>query len=192
MRTKSFERETVLKQAVYIFWRQGYDGTSMSTLVNEMGINRQSMYDTFGDKHQLFLLALQAYYEMTKTEIKTKLTSAADLEDALRTIFNVYAHHADTAPAGCLIVNSATELGAVDSEVGQLIGQYFKSEKVGLTEVLRQFQSELLPDVDLSVLAAILHNALVGVRVQSRINNQLIDAVINDTIQSLPWKEGKS
>lgn len=192
MRTKSFDREAVLKQAVYIFWRQGYDGTSMSTLVKEMGINRQSMYDTFGDKHQLFLLALQTYYEMTKTEIKTKLTSATDLEDALRTIFNVYAHHADTAPAGCLIVNSATELGAVDSEVGQLIGQYFESEKMGLTEVLRQFQSELLPDVDLSALAAILHNALVGVRVQSRINNQMIDAVINDTIRSLPWKEGKS
>ena len=189
MRTKAFDQETVIKQAVYLFWRQGYDGTSMSTLVNEMGINRQSIYDTFGDKHRLFLLALQAYYDMTKAEIKAKLTSTTNLEDALRTIFNVYGHHTDTTLKGCLIVNSATELGSVDSEVRKLVGQYFESEKRVLTQILRRFQSELLPNVEVSALATTLQNALIGIRVQSRIDNQTVDSVIKYTIQSLPWKE---
>ena len=61
MRTKTFNVQEALAQAVQLFWRQGYDGTSMTDLVQAMGINRQSIYDTFGDKHRLFILALDAY-----------------------------------------------------------------------------------------------------------------------------------
>lgn len=192
MRTKTFDQQSVLKRAVYLFWRQGYDGTSMNSLVHEMGINRQSMYDTFGDKHRLFLSALQAYYEMTKTTIEQILTSATELSEALRGIFNAYVHHTDTTPPGCLIVNSATELGSVDSEVAHLINQYFESEKRVLGQILHRFQSELLPGVEISSLAVTLQNALVGIRVQSRIDNLTTDSVIDHLIQALPWKEVKS
>ena len=62
-RHKEFEREVVLEKAMATFWRYGYEGTSVQTLVENMGINRGSIYDTFGDKRSLFLAAIQHYNE---------------------------------------------------------------------------------------------------------------------------------
>ena len=58
-RSKEFDRDTVLKDAMKVFGDHGYEGTSTEVLMREMGIGRQSMYDTFGDKRQLYLEALQ-------------------------------------------------------------------------------------------------------------------------------------
>lgn len=60
-RTKAFEIDAVLDKAMRLFWTQGYEKTSMQDLVDNMGINRKSIYDTFGDKHTLFLKALARY-----------------------------------------------------------------------------------------------------------------------------------
>ncbi len=57
-RQKEFDRDEVLHKAMEVFWTRGYEGTSIQDLVKHMGINRQSIYDTFGDKHSLFLQAL--------------------------------------------------------------------------------------------------------------------------------------
>ena len=54
-RNKEFEEEAVLQKAMELFWKQGYEKTSMSDLVEHMGIHRKSLYDTFGDKHSLYL-----------------------------------------------------------------------------------------------------------------------------------------
>ena len=55
-RTKEFDEQVVLTKAMNLFWEQGYEKTSMQELVDRMGIHRRSIYDTFGDKHQLCLL----------------------------------------------------------------------------------------------------------------------------------------
>ncbi|MEJ1318421.1 helix-turn-helix domain-containing protein [Latilactobacillus sakei] len=60
MRTKEFETTAVLDKAMLVFWRQGYEQTSMQNLVDEMGIHRRSIYDTFGDKHQTIYRSLSA------------------------------------------------------------------------------------------------------------------------------------
>ncbi len=56
-RHKAFDPSTVLNEAVDVFWTQGYEATSVQDLVDHMGINRFSMYDTFGNKHELFMSA---------------------------------------------------------------------------------------------------------------------------------------
>lgn len=192
MRKKKFEMDAVLKRAVLLFWRKGYAGTSMQDLVQAMGINRQSLYDTFGDKHDLFISALQEYSEMTQAEITETLTAANTLRTKLQTIFNVYVERSGTTPKGCLIVNSATELGLADSSVRQLVEGYFAKEKKTLRQVLKQYQTELMPNSDISAIADRLQNALVGIRVQARIAQQPLDAIINATLDSLPWKEGQA
>lgn len=189
MRTKQFNVPAALHQAVLLFWRQGYAGTSMQALVQAMGINRQSIYDTFGDKHQLFLAALQNYYDMTKTEISAQLALAPELSAKLQTIFKVYTYREGTAPKGCLIVNSATELGLVDAAVRNLVAHYFATEKKLLRQVLQQNQAALQPDSDFTALASFLQNALVGVRVQARLESPTLATLINTTIAALPWKE---
>ncbi|MFA9412981.1 MAG: TetR/AcrR family transcriptional regulator, partial [Deltaproteobacteria bacterium] len=62
-RAKEFDREVVLERAMEFFWAQGYEAASMRELLDTMDIGRQSLYDTFGDKHSLFLASLQHYYE---------------------------------------------------------------------------------------------------------------------------------
>lgn len=191
MRTKTFVVQEALAQAVQLFWRQGYAGTSMTDLVQAMGINRQSIYDTFGDKHRLFILALDDYYTQTKAELTAKLAATTGLQATLQAIFTVYAQRDAATPKGCLIVNSATELGLVDAEVNALVQAYFDAEKALLNQVLSQYQASLRQPSDILALASRLQNALVGIRVQARIGQPQIDAIINVTIASLPWKENR-
>ena len=63
-RTKTFDPSVALEQAMAVFWLKGYEATSMQDLVEAMGINRASLYATFGDKRQLFLAAI-AHYDAT-------------------------------------------------------------------------------------------------------------------------------
>ena len=62
-RAKEFDPEMVLDKAMDLFWTKGYEATSIKALVDHMGINRFSLYSTFGDKHQLFLRACDRYHE---------------------------------------------------------------------------------------------------------------------------------
>ncbi len=62
-RSKEFEERVVLQKAMELFWKQGYEKTSLSDLVEHMGIHRRSLYDTFGDKHTLFLKAIDLFGE---------------------------------------------------------------------------------------------------------------------------------
>ena len=63
-RHKEFDRDETLQKAMEVFWSRGYEAASIEDLVKHMGINRQSLYDTFGDKHRLYLLALDRYREV--------------------------------------------------------------------------------------------------------------------------------
>ena len=60
-RHKEFDRDEALQRAMEVFWSRGYEAASVGELVKQMGINRQSLYDTFGDKHALYLQALDRY-----------------------------------------------------------------------------------------------------------------------------------
>src|ERR1700761_2998088 len=60
-RTKDFDENEVLTKAIELFWYKGYNGTSMQDLVDTLGISRSSLYDTYTDKHTLFVKALESY-----------------------------------------------------------------------------------------------------------------------------------
>ena len=63
-RHKQFDQDEALLKAMEVFWSRGYEAASIQDLVRHMGINRQSLYDTYGDKHALYLLALERYSEV--------------------------------------------------------------------------------------------------------------------------------
>ena len=63
-RTKEFDEDAVLLKAMRLFWKQGYEKTSMKDLVANMGVHKGSLYDTFGDKRSLYLKTLDRYCEM--------------------------------------------------------------------------------------------------------------------------------
>src|SRR5215212_5927342 len=86
-RHKEFEREEALRRAMEVFWSRGYEATSVGDLVEHMGINRQSLYDTFGDKHSLYLQALDRYREVEGRKMFELLEQPGSVKRALRRLF---------------------------------------------------------------------------------------------------------
>jgi AcrR family transcriptional regulator len=76
-RPKEFDRETVLDLAIQVFASHGFVGASTEALLQAMGISRQSMYDTFGDKHQLFVRALERYNERSVSLVLDSIAASA-------------------------------------------------------------------------------------------------------------------
>ena len=89
-RSKEFDQARALAAAVDVFWRQGYENTSLEALMREMGIARQSLYDTFGDKRALYLKAMAFYRERTNSSLRESLASAATVKEGAAEAAPVY------------------------------------------------------------------------------------------------------
>ena len=76
-RKKEYKEEEVIENAMYLFWQNGYENTSMKMLEQEMGINKFSIYSSFGSKHGLFLESLKCYNSKIK-KIFEKLKNASN------------------------------------------------------------------------------------------------------------------
>jgi TetR/AcrR family transcriptional regulator, transcriptional repressor for nem operon len=120
-RHKEFDRDAALMKAVEVFWDKGYDGTSTDDLVRAMGIGRQSMYDTFGDKHALFVSALTRYRDDERHALHTCLRDATSPLGAIESFFYAIAAERPVERArGCLMIAATAELAAVDPEIAQI------------------------------------------------------------------------
>ena len=123
-RPLSFDRDAALEQAMLLFWRHGYEATSLSDLKAAMGITSPSIYTAFGDKKRLFLEAVQRYLAGPTTsekiidEAATAREAAADLLRAAAVGFT-----GATTPSGCLLATSAISCSAAAADVqAQLAG----------------------------------------------------------------------
>lgn len=166
-RTKEFDREHALERAMQVFWRQGYEATSLADLLEAMGIARQSLYDTFGDKHALFLAALARYDERAIT-LRPCLASTGSVRRAFRELFEGVIEESDQSKRrGCMGINSTVELARRDPAVAKFIAarqrgleeQFFR-----LLERARQ-SGEIAASKDTRGLARFLVGALQGLRV---------------------------
>jgi AcrR family transcriptional regulator len=122
-RPKEFDREVALKEAVKIFCDTGYEGTSTDDLLHGMGISRQSMYDTFGDKRALYLEALRHYItERVANKIRI-LSAEASAMKGLEAVLRAEAiGGAQEGTSGCMGLGATAEFGQSDHEISSLIG----------------------------------------------------------------------
>ena len=111
-RQKEFEREEALQKAMEVFWSRGYEAASIQDLVEHMGINRQSLYDTFGDKHALYLKALDRYREVESRKLFELLERDGSVKRALKQLFGgvVEGSLGDGQRRGCFMGNAMSEL----------------------------------------------------------------------------------
>lgn len=107
-RPREFDLDVALDRALELFWRQGYEGTSLADLAAAMGINRPSLYAAFGNKESLFLKALDRYVDTGMTIVRIALeepTARRAVETLLRGYVGLVTD--PHTPAGCLTVNGA-------------------------------------------------------------------------------------
>jgi TetR/AcrR family transcriptional repressor of nem operon len=118
-RPKEFDREEALERALGVFWEKGYEATSVGDLVEATGVQRQSLYDTFGDKHGLFRAALERYAQSRAAQLETLECEGAGGSPLarLRRVFRALTSGSGPARRGCLVINSAVERGLTDEVV---------------------------------------------------------------------------
>lgn len=93
-RTKEFDPDAALQAALELFWRRGYEATSMSDLVEHLGIGRASLYATFGSKHELYLKALDRYAELSDPKLLDELSQPGPVLPAVRALVRRFATEA--------------------------------------------------------------------------------------------------
>lgn len=169
-RSKEFDENEVLLKAMRLFWEQGYEKTSLQDLVEHMGVHRRSLYDTFGDKHTLYLKTMEKYARITNAAIKTEVQRGRTALESIRLIFDYLIETNGDQPIGCFFVNSATELAYRDPEVSNLTSELFGNEEQLLTELIQQGQQagDISPGLDPRLLASSLHATMLGIRVMRR------------------------
>lgn len=167
-RQKEFDVDAVCERALNLFWRRGYEATSVNDLVDELGIGKASLYAAFGPKHQLYLTALRRYVDRSGTRIVAELgTGGSPLEAVRRLIGNYVDQASEQGELGCLVVNAAVELMPADADVGRLVERSWDTIEVALTVTLSRAvaEGELPESSDPAALAAFVLTFLQGIRV---------------------------
>jgi TetR/AcrR family transcriptional repressor of nem operon len=168
-RPKEFDPDVALEKAMDLFHRQGYEATSMQDLVDEMGVGRGSLYETFGSKQQLFNACL-ARYGLGLYGYISQLDGAENPLETIRTIVRETAEHQSTVSRGCLMVNTTIELAAHDDVVRAAVGRAWdkieKAFRVGL-ERARQ-AGDLSADKNPRALARFLVTTMHGISVAGK------------------------
>jgi TetR/AcrR family transcriptional regulator, transcriptional repressor for nem operon len=171
-RPKSFDEQQVLDAAVDCFRRQGLNSASIRDLADEMGIAGPSLYNAFGCKRSLFLQALERYVDCGMRSHFAELEQAGP-KAAIRAFFAEFIDRAsaETDPRGCLLVNTAMEIGARDEELAGRITDYLGEMEAFLRRNLQAAQSagELPAGRDAGELAALLFAHLLGLAVIARV-----------------------
>lgn len=188
-RHKEFDEAKVLRKAMVLFWRNGYEKTSMQDLVDYMNIHRRSIYDTFGDKQSLFLQALQLFEEITGKKMEQEINSAHSAKGAIRRLFEMTVSSNEKKPPGCLMVNTAVELSLHDEEIADRVCKSFSKTEAIIYELLVQGQrnGEISKDLDLDKVAQFIHNSFIGIRVLSKTTNdkEKLANIIDSTLAIL-------
>lgn len=171
-RQKQFDHEAVLDQAMRLFWQQGYAATSIQDLVAATGINRSSMYATFGDKQRLFLAAVDRYVDQVSAARLEQLRAPGSAKAALRDYFEGMLAFAqgEGQRLGCLLTNSAIEIAPHDAEIATTLRKRLGAVEDALFEAVRrgQTQGEIAADKDPRALARFLLGVIQGLRVLTR------------------------
>jgi TetR/AcrR family transcriptional repressor of nem operon len=167
-RRKEFDRDEVLDRALALFLRQGYEATSVRDLVDATGVNRFSLYECFGDKHRLFLAALDRFHAQRRAVIEELFAEEGPKLPQLRRYFQAIIDDGLRLDRpGCLMLNSTIELARTDPEVAMRAARHFANLEELFVKALEtaQRQGEVRLTSDLRSIARFLLNNARGLRV---------------------------
>jgi TetR/AcrR family transcriptional regulator, transcriptional repressor for nem operon len=183
-RTKDFDEDEVLRKAMNLFWLKGYNATSMQDLVDGLGISRSSLYDTYGDKHALFVKALESYRASASEKLHQAISKASSAKEAVRCLLDYTMNElsGDKEQKGCFLVNAAVEVAPHDAEVNKMLCDNDRQVEQLLLDIIQRGQEsgEIANKSDAKTLADFVSNSIKGMRVTARSTRD--KAFFNDMI----------
>ena len=189
-RPRQFDDQDAVRKAMEVFRRQGYHGTSTRDLGAAMGLNPSSLYRAYGDKHALFLRALDDY-QADQDQCTGEITNGpGSVRSVLRRwLVHMISEEQDHA-WGCLMVNTAAELGTSDSPARQRVHAAFDGNTAAIADLLGKAvaDGEITREIDVQGWSELLFTAVVGLRVRDRAGQpleRLLEAV--DTALDAIW-----
>ncbi len=169
--------EHIIANAVSYFWRHGYSGTSMSSLVTEVGVNRKAIYASFNGKDDLFIACLKWYKDNIVTpafqQVEAYGADLTNIEHYFRDQINL-AEEFGFPGIGCLFGNTMTEIAPHNSTIQQLVLAHNKRLESGFLNALNgeiSGSSEKISSEDLSEIATLISCIAQGIWSYSRVAN---------------------
>ena len=167
-RKKEFPVEETLEKAMKVFWDHGYERTSIQDLVDAMGINRFSIYDTYGQKDALFYSCLKRYNELHIQGTRKALTESPEGIESIRTVLKDFTGFIKgQTPNGCLMINTVIENDAINDRIKKLCKKYLKDLEKSYAAALTRAVAlgEIPPDTDINRKARYLVGCAQGLGV---------------------------
>lgn len=186
-RPVQYSIDNVLEKAMLAFWRHGYQATSLEQLIAETGLGKSSLYNLFGGKRELYIQSLAFYAKREVTGAIAILEQGGRPRDLVGQLLNTVLNRisASNDRLGCLLCNSALDIGASDAEIARQVRDCF--------EPLQRALSNLLQSVGLKSNAANsqaqqLLAIYTGVQVMSRAgySADILKNIIDQTVANLP------
>ncbi|MBW4709480.1 TetR/AcrR family transcriptional regulator [Roseobacter sp. YSTF-M11] len=169
---KTFDLDEATDKAIQVFWKKGYEGTSMADLIDGMQINKGSLYNAFGSKQELFDRALLRYDQKTRATFVADLSQWEDPVAAINAFFERLLDEAQSGPEslGCFIINTAQDLPNQTPEVVNIVrASLSELEEFFETMIARGHDSgRISADVQARPTAQALLSMVVGLRLLSR------------------------
>src|SRR5882762_6027544 len=143
-KTKYFDTDVALEKAMDLFWKKGYNGTSINDLVDATGLSRSSLYSTYEDKHKLFIASLERYQSIQGKLLMDELDKYDSSKKKIEAIFRVTANAIlkDPYGKGCFMVNSATEMANQNKEIATFAAQDFEGMENLFLKIVQQGQDK--------------------------------------------------
>lgn len=190
-RPKEFDPDTALDRAMEAFWERGYESTSLRDLEERMGINRFSLYATFESKRELFLRSLDRYRDKVVPDLWIKALEAPDAAlPAIRAYFQAFVDLAASAGTkGCLMTNSAVELGRRDAKAARRVRAHLQRLEDAFARALAHAaaKGEIVPTGDPRAQARYLTACAQGLAVMTKVqrDRRLLLDVVDSVLRSL-------
>lgn len=175
-RPKEFDESEALHKALEVFWRHGYEGTSLADLLAAMGLSKSSFYETFGSKQTLFRDALARYQDDRLAQLRARLDDGRPARRSIEAFFRLIVDGACEKGngRGCMSCNEAVELAPHDPSVRRQIERYLGETEEIFAEAIRRGQADgsIGGQHDPRRLARFLTVGLNGLQVMARAKSE--------------------
>lgn len=192
-RKLEFDRELVLEKAMDLFWDKGYNATGLNELLQHMGIQRQSLYNAFGNKHALFLEAVRQYGNKVIRKVEERLDApGSPLENIYNFLKDIASEAILPGYRGCFVANTITEMGTHDRAIEEAVGMLARRVEQAFERAIERAiaQDELPLETNPREIARFLYNTILGLNVRGKasLSRTAIDDILNVSLSVLGKK----